>query len=319
MGIYFLGIIKNSNNFLYMIDSIVGCLDVNDSDAVILAAPYEESSSYRKGASNGPREIKACLDKNLEFFDRFTLSEPAYDFKISYVDLGERDIENLAPEMAIQLVSQEHHSHLLADRFVLLLGGEHTVAIGAFDSVAKRYDAKKITIVQIDAHLDMREDDSDYNDNIPSKFAHSCVMRRAHNLGFQTVHVGIRTYGKDEYTFAKEQNLPVFEWGRGDTPSIKEIMTAIKTEDVYLTVDIDGLDPSCAPATGTPVPGGLSWDYFMEFTQVLFQEKNVIGSDIVEVAPREGDVLTQYTAAQMCYTIIGYALTKKRDGSLKFL
>jgi agmatinase len=202
--------------------------------------------------------------------------------------------------------------------FTILLGGTHAVSIGAFRAHAARSRAGDVTIVQIDAHLDMRDDDSDYNEVDPSRFAHSCVMRRARELGFRTCSIGIRAYSREEHRFAHAEALPVFEWGRGDEPAIEAILAAIATERIYLTIDVDGFDPAVAPATGTPVPGGLSWAYGTRLVRELCLAKDVIGADVVEVASIPGSGLTEYAAAQLCYDILCYKLLK-RDGKLAFL
>jgi agmatinase len=175
-----------------------------------------------------------------------------------------------------------------------------------------------VTVVQIDAHLDLRDDDSDYNDHDPSRYAHSCVMRRACELGFRTCSIGIRAYSREEQRFALEHGLPVFEWGRGAEPAIETVLAAIRTERVYLTIDVDGFDPAVTPATGTPVPGGLSWDYGTRLLRALVLAKDVVGADIVEVAPVAGSALTEYAAAQLAYDILSYRLLK-RDAKLAFV
>jgi agmatinase len=200
---------------------------------------------------------------------------------------------------------------------VVLLGGTHAVSIGALQAHAARQRAQDVTVLQIDAHLDLRDDDSDYNERDPSRFAHSCVMRRACDLGFRTCSVGSRAYAREEYQYALDHSLPVFEWGRGAEPAIEEVLAAIATERVYLTVDVDGFDPAVAPATGTPVPGGLSWAYGTRLLRELFRTREVIGADIVEVAPVAGSGLTEYAAAQLCYDLLAYKLLK-RDGALTF-
>ena len=144
------------------------------------------------------------------------------------------------------------------------------MSIGALQAHAARGSARDVTVLQIDAHLDMRDDDSDYNDRDPSRYAHSCVMRRARELGFRTCSVGIRAYARDEYRYAERERLPVFEWGKDGEPPIEAILAAIRTERVYLTLDVDGFDPAVAPATGTPVPGGLSWAYGTRLLRELF-------------------------------------------------
>jgi agmatinase len=109
----------------------------------------------------------------------------------------------------------------------------------------------------------------------------------------------------------------MFEWGRDAVPGIEEILGAIETERVYLSVDVDGFDPAVMPATGTPVPGGLSWAYGTRLMRELFLAKEVIGADLVEVAPRPGTSLTEYAVAQLCYDMLCYKLLK-RDGELAF-
>jgi agmatinase len=125
-------------------------------------------------------------------------------------------------------------------------------------------------------------------------------------MGFNILPVGIRTMYKGEYDYAKEKNLKYFEWGRADipTPSVDEVLAAITTDKVYLTVDIDGFDPSVAPATGTPVPGGLSWEFGETLVREICKKKTVISADIVEVAPNEFSGQTQYAAAQLAYHVL---------------
>jgi agmatinase len=143
-------------------------------------------------------------------------------------------------------------------------------------------------------------------------------MRRACELGFRSCAVGIRAYSRAEQRFALEHGLPVFEWGRGAEPSVEAVLAAIRTERIYLTIDVDGFDPAVSPATGTPVPGGLSWTWGTRLLRALFLARDVIGADIVEVAPLRGSVLTEYAAAQLCYDLLSYGLLK-RDGKLAFV
>ena len=295
-----------------MVDSIINCERADEADAVIVGAPYERSASFGKGAAAGPAAIVSCLDTQIELFERRTRTTPAHAYKIAHrmlADLGALPL----PEM-VQRVAAEVSRH---GCFTVVLGGEHSVSIGALQALAARTAAADVTVVQIDAHLDMRDDDSDYNETDPSPLAHSCVMRRAIDLGFRTCSVGVRAYSEAEYRYATSRGLPVFEWGLGAEPPVEKVLAAIATDKVYLTVDIDGLDPAVAPATGTPVPGGLSWAYTAALIEGLFARKTVIGADIVEVAPLAGSALTEYVAAQLCYNILSYRLLK-RDGALAF-
>jgi agmatinase len=296
-----------------MVDSIINCETPAESDAILIGVPYGHGASFGTGAARGPEAIIACHDRQIELFERHTRTEPPYRYKIAHELLD--TVGSLTPAAMVETVAASVGRH---DAFAVVLGGTHAVTIGALRAHAARRPARDVTVVQIDAHLDLRADDSDYNDHDPSPFAHSCVMRRAHEMGFRTCSVGIRAYSRDEHTYAFEQDLPVFEWGRGPLPSIAQIMAAITTEQVYLSVDVDGFDPAVAPATGTPVPGGLSWEHGTALVRALFEAKDVIGADIVEVAPLPDSGLTEYAAAQLCYDLVSYKLLK-RDGELVFL
>lgn len=199
-------------------------------------------------------------------------------------------------------------------RLLILLGGDHSVSSGAFHAISKKFDSRNITIFQIDAHCDLRDDDANANPDQShvSKFAHSCTIRRASEMGFNIVQVGVRSYAKEEYDFfQKNTNIQVFEWKK-EIPTIEEVLSSIKTKKVYITLDIDGIDPAHMPATGTPVPGGLEWYYANKLLSELIKKKDIIGFDIVEVAPRNNDELTQFAAAQLCYYMIGNCLVKNK-------
>jgi agmatinase len=293
-----------------MLDSIINCTSPEDADALLIGAPYERGASFGRGAAGGPAAIVACLDRQIELFERHSRTEPARRYRIGYRMLHE--IGALPPEAMIARIAGAVQR---SDGFVVLLGGTHSVSIGAFRGHAERSPAREVTVLQIDAHLDMRDDDSEYNDRDPSRYAHSCVMRRARELGFQTCSVGVRAYSRNEYRYALDERLPVFEWGKAAEPPIDAILDAIRTDRVYLTLDVDGFDPAVMPATGTPVPGGISWAYGTRLIRELFLAKEVIGADIVEVAPAAGSGVTEYAAAQLCYDIVSYKLLKG-DGEL---
>jgi agmatinase len=285
-------------------NSILNEKNIEKADVVIVSAPYEKTASSRKGTINGPKAILKCLDNKLEFFDR-TYKKEVNDFvKIAQKDLG--NINKLTPEKALNKITAECEKLVNDGKFVFLLGGEHSVSLGLFQALAKHVDPKDTTILHIDAHCDLRDNDGDYNTH-PSKYAHSCVLHRGNELGYKLVQVGIRTYSIDEYNYFSDpkNNIKVFEWGNGNkVPSIDEILASVTTKNVYLTIDVDGFDPAHMPGTGTPVQGGLEWWYGMELITRLVKEKNLIGADIVEVSPMKDSVLTEYGAAQLCYSII---------------
>ncbi|MFZ3016024.1 MAG: agmatinase [Minisyncoccia bacterium] len=287
-----------------MIKQIVNTKNTKDADVVILSAPYEKTASSRKGTINGPKAIVKCLNEKLEFFDRQFKVETTEFVKIAHEDL--KNISKLSPAKTVQKIKEKTLSFLNKDKFAFLLGGEHSVSIGTFQALAEKYNPKDVTILQFDAHCDLRNDDSDYSKN-PSKFAHSCVMRRASELGFPIVQVGVRTYDKSEYEYFSnpKNNVKVFEWGK-KVPEISEILNSIKTKYLYITIDVDGFDPSFMPGTGTPIQGGIEWYYGLELIERAIYEKELIGADIVEVSPQKESVLTEYGAAQLLYSIIAH-------------
>lgn len=292
-----------------MPQSIINTKNLNQAEVVLIGANYDRTSSFGKGANNGPKAIVGCLDTQIEFYERFSRTEPINTAKIAYRNLG--NLNKLSPERMVNTVAREFEKYHLQGKFVVLLGGEHSISNGAFQTLATTRASNDITILQIDAHADMRDTDADYNDKPYGKYAHSSVMRRAVEAGFHTAQVGIRAYAKEEYNFfSQNKKVKIYEWGKKKIPSIKTVINSISTRYVYLSVDVDGIDPSHMPATGTPVQGGLEWYYTLDLIKKLFKSKHVLAADIVEVAPRSYDHMTEYGAAQICYNIIAGKMVK---------
>ena len=287
------------------IEGIINTPAEENADVVFISAPYEGSASFHKGTALGPEKMVSCLNRQIEFWDRNLKKETHAELKISHVAV--EGLEGANPEHAVQAIKDVYVAHAEKTVFPMILGGEHSVSIAAFQAIAEREDAKEITIVQLDAHCDLRNDDSDYNELSPSHFAHSTIARRGHQLGFNLVQVGIRAYSTEEYEyFTEHNNITVFEWNTSKKPSIQEIIDSIKTTKVYLTIDVDGFDPAHMPGTGTPVQGGIEWWYGNELIETLFATKDVIAADIVEVMPQEDTGLTEYGAAQLAYNMVGF-------------
>ena len=280
----------------------INCTDPAEAEIILLCAPYDRTASFRKGTAAGPAAIITSLQYQMETFDRYTGAIPSPARKVALVEL--EGLNSSEPTEMVARVRNEYGRHVDRGKFVFMLGGEHSVSTGAFQALSSRVDATQVTVFQIDAHLDLRPDDSDYNDSPHGPFAHCTPMRRAHELGFQLVQVGIRAYSKEEMGYANSHQISVFEWGVGDIPEAADVIAAITTDSVYVTIDVDGLDPSVMPATGTPVQGGLDWYYTIDLLREVFKRKKIIGADIVEVAPRPYDVVTEYGAAQLCYTML---------------
>jgi len=294
-----------------MIDRIINTKNIEEADTVILSAPYENSVSFMGGTEKGPEKIISCLDNNLELFDVELRCEPAKILKTTHIDIS--DFNKLSPEEALKKISSEYQKLFNDNKFIIMLGGEHTVSFGALEAISKKENPKDITILQIDAHQDLRDNSGDYSEE-NDQFAHSCTMRRIHELGFPIVQVGIRTYSKYEYEYwqKNKDTITMFPWNKNknETP-IEEILKSIKTEKIYISVDVDGFDPSSMPGTGTPVQGGIDWNYGLELIEKIINKKELVGADIVEVSPQKDSVLSEFGAALLCYKIMTQKFKKK--------
>jgi len=285
------------------IKSIINEKKIENADVVILSAPYDKTASSHKGTVNGPKAVVECLESQIEFYDRQYKVDAIDYIKTAHQNLG--NLNKLSPEKVLRTIHATAEKLINMDKFVFILGGEHSVPLGLYQVLADKYDPKDVTIIQIDAHLDLRNDDSDYSTN-PTHLAHSTIMRRAHELGFSILNVGARSFSRDEYDYAKSfQNINIYEFGYPyKIPKIEDIIKNIKTKYIYITIDVDGFDPSVMPGTGTPVPGGLTWDYGLELIEKAINKKELIGADIVEVSPQKETVITEYSSAQLIYSII---------------
>lgn len=296
-----------------MVDSILTAKNIEEAEVVIVSAGYDKTASSRRGTKNGPKAVMRMLDSKLELFDRAYKTEVSKKIKIGQKDLG--NISPLSPEKVLAKITDECGKILDKNKFVFLLGGEHSVSFGLLQALSKKINPKDVTILDIDAHCDLRDDDGDYSLK-PTKFAHSCVMRRVHELGYPLVQVGTRTYFKGEYEYFSDpkNNIKVFEWGnRKRVPNIDEILAAIKTRYLYITIDVDGFDPAHMPGTGTAVQGGLEWWYGVELIERVIDKYELVGADIVEVSPMRDSILTEYGVAQLCYTMLVHKFKEKLE------
>lgn len=291
-----------------MSQSIINTKNPAEADVHIISAPYDATASFHKGTAEGPRKVVDCLHTQIEFFDKRYKIESTEKIKVAETEIA--GLAKMEPEIA-------HHAVIKACEqspapFVFLLGGEHSMSFGALKALAKKHNPKDVTIFQIDAHCDLRLDNSDYSDEGITPYAHSAVMRRAHEMGYNLVQVGIRAFSIDEYNyFAKnKKTISVFEWGQTKpngqliVPTIQKILASIKTKKVYISIDVDGIDPAFMPGTGTPVQGGLEWWYTLKLLETVIEKKKMIGADIVEVSPVSDNVLTEYGAAHIAYNMI---------------
>ena len=270
---------------------------------IILPIPYEKTTTYRKGCQHGAAAIIAASDQ-LEAYDIELEQEICNQIGIYTVEAIASTITNpdLTPEAMIEITT-DRVSELIADgKFVIALGGEHSITAG----VVKAYQqvlSEPFTVIQIDAHGDMRHS---YEGSI---YNHACVMRRVLDLGLPTLPVGIRAICQEEAELIKDKQIPVV-WAKDiyrDSDWSEKAIAKITTDKVFITIDLDGLDPSLMPGVGTPEPGGLNWYELTEFLKAVFARHQVIGCDVMELAPTSDSVVSEFTAAKLVYKLIGYS------------
>lgn len=258
---------------------------------VLLPIPYDATSTFQKGADKGPQAIIDASD-SIELYDVNTETE-AYTAGI-YTDKYLYDFSS--PEAMAESVYKRVSHFLQRGKSIGVLGGEHSVSIGAIRAVSEKFE--NLSILQIDAHADLRES---YHG---SKNNHACVMRRAQEVA-NVVQVGIRSICTEEMDAVVEENLFYAHKIRHDKDWMQKVMNRLD-DNVYLTIDLDGLDPSVLPATGTPLPGGLFWYDLIDLLELLFQTKKVVAFDVVELCPLPDSKASDALAAVLTYKIISW-------------
>ena len=275
---------------------------LDTSRFVILPLPYEVTTSYGKGTKFGPRAIIEA-SRNMELYDDDLGFEPCDAGIFTSEDLLFHDI---SPRAMVDIVKEAVTHYLTLGKFVVSLGGEHNLTFPAF--LAHREVHGDIGIVQIDAHADLRES----YEGTP--FNHACVMRRIVGCSAGTAQVGIRSLSHEEADFLKERGTWPILWARECQEGEDWMDRAIAAlpERVYLTIDVDGFDPSLIPCTGTPEPGGLQWYPTLRFLERLCSERQVIGLDVMELAPDGVHFAADFLVAKLIYKVIGWIQAARR-------
>ncbi len=269
--------------------------ELYDARFVISPFPYDATASYGTGARLGPCRIIEASSQ-LELFDEELQMLPC---RAGIHTLPFPDVP-IEPEKAKKLARKTAEGILKRNVIPVFIGGDHSTSIGVIEAAAGIFH--DLTVLHLDAHTDMRRE---YQG---SRLSHACVARRASEL-CSIVQAGVRSCSEEEWNLIKASNsIPVTAAEiRNDIRSAtEEIMNRISGKNIYVTIDVDCLDPSIMPATGTPEPGGLDW---FELTHILKQAAarfNIIGFDIVELAPVPGLHFPEFTCARLIYKIIGY-------------
>jgi len=272
-------------------------------NVVVIPFGLEKTVSYGTGTSKGPIEIIKASHQ-VELFDEDLNKEP-------YKNIG---IKTLNPfpikkNMMDALRQIENINKLLLDKkkFPLVLGGEHSLTPGAIRPFIKKFG--KICLLHFDAHADLR---NSYNGN---KFSHASAIRRClDNPNVNVVSFGIRSISSSEISFLNKnkKRINIF-WAKDKLKwNLNKFKKIIRNKKVYLTFDVDGLDLSLMPATGTPEPGGLFWNETIKIIKIAAQSSNIVGADINELSPIKGFDSYNYLVAKLAYKIIAYSFEFKK-------
>ncbi len=261
---------------------------------VMVPVPYGRTVSYRPGTENGPRAILEA-SKSLEMFDDEIAKET---YRIGVHTFGELNVHMLSPEEMVSQVEEKTAALARDDKFPVIIGGEHSVTIGAVKALKNRYP--NMSVFCLDAHYDLRDS---YRE---SRLSHACVNRRVSEV-CPVAMAGMRSISREEKGFLPRPNISAFNvYDILDMPNWQEKIRDFLTEDVYLSVDLDVFDPSVMSAVGTPEPGGLGWYEVLELMRYMTQYKNIVGMDVVELCPIKDMVAPDFMAAKLIYRLLGY-------------
>ncbi|CAN5141311.1 agmatinase [soil metagenome] len=300
----------NSTNYFGLAEEFS---NKDNSKVVIVPVPYEATVSYGKGTSKGPAAVLHA-SQQVELFDDELWVEPHKIGIYTHEAVNMEPVIGEETPTAFQPLYDAVSPIIESSKFPICIGGEHSLSLGAIKACAKRYP--DLSILQIDAHGDLRKS---YDGN---PYSHASVAYHIYKALPQPLitQVGIRNISQEEVTWLEEDkpNINIF-WARHqDRWNFHEIIHTL-SDNVYLTIDVDGLDSSVMPSTGTPEPGGMSWYHLIELVKVLCIRKNVVGADIVELSPIPNLHAPDFLVAKLLYKLIGYRYALELGVTKKYL
>ncbi|MGD0626712.1 MAG: agmatinase [Thermodesulfobacteriota bacterium] len=268
-----------------------------NSRVVFLPVPYDLTTTYLPGARRGPLAILEA-STHLELFDEELEVEPR---RLGFHTLDPLEVMASGPEEMVRQIQAYVEPVVRANKFPVLIGGEHTVTLGSVRALREKYP--RLSFLQLDAHADLRES----YEGTP--FSHACVGRRLEEIG-PLVQVGVRSMSLEERLYLKSAPIKCFFWHHLSEVSdwVEKVCEALSAE-VYVTIDLDVLDPAIMPSVGTPEPGGLNWETLTHFLRRLAEKRRVVGFDVVELAPIPGLIAPDFLAAKLINRFLGYIFT----------
>lgn len=265
--------------------------DKDHSLIIILPVPYDVTGTWIRGADRGPQALVEA-SVNMELYDIETQTE-VYRYGI-YTD--QPVLISASPDIMTEAVCRRIDTWLNRDKFVVTIGGEHTITIGSVKAHLKRYP--NLSVLQLDAHTDLRQDHDG------STYNHACTMARVKELCPAT-QVGIRSMDKEELEYIDPERIFTAEKILRNDNWMPEVIQTLN-EQVYLTIDLDVFDPSIMPSTGTPEPGGLDWYMILDLIREVIKEKELVGFDIMELCPNNQNKAPDFVAAKLLYKVLSY-------------
>lgn len=265
--------------------------DYSQSEIIIVPVPYDETSTWMKGADKGPDALLEA-SVNLEFYDIETSSEA----HLKGIHTIPPVLEKRTPEKLVEEVKNTVAKLLVEKKFPVVIGGNHTVSIGAARAMADRYS--DLTVLQLDAHADLRPEYEGSANN------HACAMARISEMA-PVVQLGIRSMSVDELPFLQRDRMFFAHDLHYSRDLYKKALDKL-TQNVYITIDLDVLDPSLMPSTGTPEPGGPAYFDLMHFLRDVIKNRNVVGFDVVELCPSAANKAPDFIAAKIVYQLLSY-------------
>ena len=269
--------------------------DPTDARVAVIPVPYDGTTSYRTGARRGPRAIIEA-SRHLEDYDL------ELDRDVSCVGI------HTAPELVPDaggpeaVIAQVKHSvlpWLIDGKLVAVLGGEHTIAVGAVQAAAEVWP--DLSVLYLDAHADLRDE------FMGTRWGHASAARRVCEI-CSLVQVGVRSLSAEERNFIAHADVPVHFWPSPlDASALAQAVVQGLSPSVYVSVDLDVLDPSVMSAVGTPEPGGMSWLEATALLRAVAEQRRIVGFDVAELSPGEGPEACALTAAKLAYKLMGYA------------
>jgi len=263
----------------------------DNSSIVIVPVPYDGTSTWIKGADKGPDAIIEA-SANMELYDIETDSE-VYRKGI-FTDSPLQDLS--FPEDIAETLESIVRYHIEDEKFVVVIGGEHSISIGPVKAHAQNHN--DITVLQLDAHSDLRDE---YNG---SKYSHACVMARIAEI-CPFIQVGVRSMDASEKERVDKERIFFAEDILNDKNWIKKVIPKL-SKTTYITIDLDVFDPSIMPSTGTPEPGGLSWYQVLSLLKAVSENTNIVGFDVVELCPDNRNKAPNFLAAKLIYKMLSY-------------